>query len=185
MSALLARNWWVIALRSVVTLVFGLIAVLMPSLTLASLVLLFAAFMLMDGVFAIAAAIRAMRRHKRWGLLVFEGIANIVAGLIALFWPLITITVFILLMAVWAVVSGSLLLSASFRLDRAYGRWWMMLSSAISIVWGILLMFSPFIGAIVLTWWIGVYALFVGSALLVLAFKLWRYRAVPETVAVS
>lgn len=176
MSAALARNWWAIALRGVFAILFGIIAILLPGVTLASLVLLFAAYMVVDGIFAIVAAVRAAQRHERWGLLVFEGIADFAAGAIALLWPLITILTFVYLMGAWAIVSGVLLWAAAFRLNLTHGRWFMVLSGAISVVWGFLLLFWPFTGAIVLTWFMGGYALFFGVALLVLAFRLRRAR---------
>ena len=126
-------------------------------MTLASLVLLFAAYMLVDGIFAIIAGVRATRRHERWGLLVLEGIADIVAGGIAIVWPVITILVFVYLMGAWAIVSGILLLSAAFRLNIAHGRWLMGLGGVASVIWGFLLLLWPLAGAVVLTWWIGAY----------------------------
>lgn len=172
MSALLARNWWVIALRGVFAVLFGGIALLLPGVTLASLVLLFAIYMLVDGVLDILAGIRAARRHERWSTLVLEGIADLIAGGIAFVWPVITLLVFIYLMAAWAIVSGAMLLGAAFRLRRAYGQWLMGLGGVVSVIWGLLLMFWPITGAVVLTWWMGGYAIFFGVALIGLAFQL-------------
>jgi uncharacterized membrane protein HdeD (DUF308 family) len=180
MSALLARNWWVIGLRGLFAIAFGAIALLMPGVTLAALVLLFAAYMLVDGVLAIVAALRAARRHERWGLLVLEGVVDLIAGGIAFFWPLITIVALIYLTAAWAIVSGALLLAASFRLNIAHGRWLMFFGGAASTVWGILLIAWPLAGALVLVWWLSAYALFFGGALLVLAFQLRRRRPTGE-----
>jgi uncharacterized membrane protein HdeD (DUF308 family) len=174
MNALLARNWWAIALRGVFAIVFGLIAVLLPGVTLAALVLLFAAYMLVDGVFALVAGLRAANRRERWGWLAFEGIADLVAGAIAIVWPLATILAFVYLMAAWALVSGGLLLGATVRLRPTHGKWLMGLGGAVSVIWGILLILQPLIGALVLTWWMGAYALFFGGALLALAFRLRR-----------
>ena len=106
MSAQLARNWWAIALRGAFAILFGIAALLLPAVTLAALVLLFAAYMLADGVLAIIAAVGAARRHERWGWLAFEGIADLIAGAIAFFWPLITVLAFVFLMAIWAIVTG-------------------------------------------------------------------------------
>ena len=172
MSNLLAQNWWAIALRGVFAVIFGIIALLMPGAALLAFVLLFAAYMLVDGVFAIIAGVRAAKRHERWGWLIFEGILDFIAGGIAVVWPLITIVAFVFLMGAWAIVTGALLFGASFRLIIPHGRWLMALAGAISIVWGVLLVIWPLIGAIVLTWWIAAYALFFGVALLVLAFRL-------------
>ncbi len=183
MNALLARNWWAIALRGVFAIIFGLIAVLLPGVTLTALVLLFAAYMLVDGVFALIAGLRAAQRRERWGWLAFEGIADLVAGAIAIAWPLITILAFVWIMAAWAIVSGGLLLGAAVRLQPTHGKWLMGFGGAVSVVWGILLILQPFIGALVLTWWMGAYALFFGGALLVLAFRLRRRQGEHQDFA--
>ena len=172
MSALLAQNWWAIALRGVFAIIFGIIALLMPGATMLALVLLFAAYLLVDGIFAIIAAVRAARRQERWGWLIFEGLVDFVTGGIAAVWPLITIVAFALLMGAWAIVTGALLLGASYRLNIPHGRWLMALAGAISVIWGVLLIIWPLIGALVLTWWMAAYALIFGVAMLVLALRL-------------
>ncbi len=179
MSARLACNWWAIALRGVFAILFGIAALVMPVVTLAALVWLFAAYMVADGLLAIIAAVGAARRHERWGWLVCEGIADLIAGAIAFFWPLITIFVFVFLMGFWAIVTGALLTAAAFRLHVAHGRWLMLLGGIVSLVWGVLLIFWPLAGALVLIWWIAAYALFFGIALLALAFRLRRWRYDP------
>ena len=175
-SRLLAQNWWAILLRGLFAILFGVLALVLPSITLASLILLFAAYMLVDGIFAIVAGVRAAQHHERWGWLILEGVADLIAGVIAFVWPLITLLAFIYLMGVWAVVSGLLLGAAAFRLHLTHGRGWMVLGAIVSVVWGILLMLWPLTGALVLTWWMGAYALFFGGALLALAFRLHRRR---------
>jgi uncharacterized membrane protein HdeD (DUF308 family) len=174
MSALLARNWWAIALRGLAAILFGIIALLLPGVTMLALVLLFAAYMLVDGILAIVAGVRAARHHDRWGWLVFEGAIDLIAGAIAVAWPLVTVVAFVWLLAAWAILSGVVLFAASFRLNLARGRWLMTLGGAISVVWGVLLIVWPLTGALVLTWWIAAYALFFGGALLFLAFRLRR-----------
>ena len=172
MSAALARNWWLVALRGVLGILFGIVAFVIPGATILSLVLVFSAYMLVDGVFAIAAAVRAARAHERWGLLVLEGIANIACGVIAFLLPGLTVLVFVLLIAVWALISGGFMLAAAFTLHVDHGRWWLALGGLVSFVYGVLLVIAPMIGAVVLTWWLGAYAFVFGIALLVLAFKL-------------
>ena len=172
MNAVLARNWWLVALRGVLAIIFGLFAILFTGPTMLSLVLVFSAYMLVDGAFAIAAAMRAARANERWGLLVLEGIADIAAGIIAFFWPDVTVLAFVLVIAAWAIVSGGLMWAAAYQLRRDHGRWWLVVGGVISVIYGALLVVAPLIGAIVLTWWIGAYALVFGGALLVLAFRL-------------
>jgi uncharacterized membrane protein HdeD (DUF308 family) len=99
LGAALARNWWLIALRGALGVMFGLIALIMPVATILALVLLFSAYMLVDGVLAIYAAVRAARQRESWGLLVFQGIASLIAGVIAFLWPGITVLAFVLLIA--------------------------------------------------------------------------------------
>lgn len=182
MSALLARNWWAIALRGAFAILFGLAAVIIPFTTIASLVLLFAAYMLVDGVFAIVAGVRAAARHERWGLLILEGIVDLVAGGAALVVPGLTLLVIVSLLGIWSVVTGGLMLAAAWRLHGGYGRWLLALSGLVSIGWGVLLWLSPIAGALVLTWWLGGYALVFGVLLLGLALHLRgrRIAALPS-----
>ena len=177
MNAVLARNWWALAMRGVLGIALGIITFLVPAATMLSLVLLFAAYALVDGVFAIVAAVRAARQHERWGLLVLEGLVDIAAGVLAVLWPGLTVIAFVLLVAAWALVSGALMLAAAFRLDADHGRWWLVIGGVASLVYGALLVVAPLIGALVLTWWLGAYALVFGGALLFLAFKLRSRRA--------
>ena len=171
-SATLARNWWAVALRGVFAILFGLAAFLLPLATIGSLVLLFAIYMLADGVFAIVAGVRAATHHERWALLILEGIVGLIAGAIALAAPGLTLLFLITLLGIWAVVSGVFMLAAAFRLHAAHGRWILVLSGLVSVLWGVLLYFSPVAGALVLTWWLGGYALAFGVLLLVAAFRL-------------
>jgi len=173
---ILARNWWAVALRGAAGIVFGLIALFLPGITMLALVLLFSAYMLVDGVFAIIAAVRAARRRDRWGLLTLEGSASLVTGVLAFVWPGLTILAFVILIAAWAIVTGMLMLAAAFRLGTDHGRSWLALGGAASLAFGALLIVAPPIGALVLTWWLGAYALVFGVVLLILAFKLRSRR---------
>jgi uncharacterized membrane protein HdeD (DUF308 family) len=181
----LAHNWWAVAIRGVLGIAVGVIAFIMPAATMLALILLFAAYMLVDGVFAIVAAVRAARQRDRWGLFVLEGVADIAAGVIAVLWPGITLVAFVFLVAAWAIVSGSLALMAAFRLNIEHGRWWLVLGGAASVVYGILLIVAPLIGALVLTWWFGAYALVFGIALLVWSFRLKARQAQPPHATVA
>jgi uncharacterized membrane protein HdeD (DUF308 family) len=176
MSALLARNWWALLLRGLIGVVLGALTLLMPAVSLASLVLLFAIYMIVDGVLGIVAAVRAARRQERWGWLILEGVFDIGAGIVALLWPGITVLVFVILVAAWAIVSGASMAIAAFRLDRRGARWLMALAGVLSVIWGVLLAIWPISGALVLTLWIGAYALVFGITLIVLAFRLRSRR---------
>jgi len=182
MSVLLAQNWWAFALRGVLGIIFGLIAFFLPGVTMLSLVLVFSAYALVDGVFAILAAGRAMRQHERWGFLLLEGIVNIIAAAIAFLWPGITVVSFVFLVGTWAILSGGLMLSAALRLQLDHGRWWLAVGGIVSVIYGVLLIAAPFIGALVLTWWLGAYAIVFGFALIAVAIKLHaRQREQPRS----
>jgi uncharacterized membrane protein HdeD (DUF308 family) len=185
MSAILAQNWWAIAIRGVCGIVFGLIALFLPGATILTLVLFFSAYMLVDGIFGVVAAVRAASHHQRWGLLVLEGVLNIAVGVIAFIWPGLTAVTFVLLIAAWAIVTGVLEIVAALRLHPEYGRWWLILSGAASVIFGVLLVVAPLAGVIVVTWWIGAFALIFGIMLLVLAFRLRARKDMGTPVAGS
>jgi uncharacterized membrane protein HdeD (DUF308 family) len=170
LGAALARNWWLIALRGALGVVFGLLALILPFATILALVLLFSAYMLVDGVFAIYAAVRAARQRENWGFLAFQGAVSIVTAVLAFLWPGLTIFAFVLLIAAWSIVTGCLMLAAAVRTDD--GRWWLILGGAAATAFGILMILAPLAGAVVLTWWLGAFALVFGVALIILAFKL-------------
>lgn len=174
MNNLLARNWWALALRGVLAVLFGLIAFALPGVTLTVLVLFFAGYLFADGIFALIAGLRAAERHERWGALALEGVLDLIAGALIVLWPGMTLLAFIYLAAFWAIVSGIALLAAAFRLHRQHGEWMMILAGVLSVAWGVLVALFPIAGILVWAWWIGAYALVFGIAMLVLAFRLRR-----------
>ncbi len=173
-SVALARNWWAVLIRGLLAIVFGIIALAEPGAALGALILLFGAYMAVDGIFAIIAGVRAAAHHERWLSLIVEGILGLIAAAIAFTYPLLTIFALVIFAAVWAVLSGIALLAGAFRLHGAHGRWLMAFGGVVSIVWGILLYINPPIGALVMTYWLGAYALIFGIAMVALAFRLRR-----------
>ena len=176
MNDMLANNWWAVALRGIVAILFGIAAFAMPFVTMLSLVVVFAAFSFVDGVFGIIMSVRGARKGERWIWLLLSGILGIVASAVAVLWPGITVLAFVILVAAWALVSGTFMLISAFRLKIDHGRVWLVIGGIASIVFGILLVISPFIGALVLTFWTGAHALVLGATLLVLAYKLRSHR---------
>jgi uncharacterized membrane protein HdeD (DUF308 family) len=172
MSAALAKNWWAITLRGAAAISFGVLALLTPGAVLLSLAWFFAAYLLVDGVFAIVASVRAATGHERWGLLLFEGILDLVMAVAAAMFPAAAVLAFVLLTAAWALLSGGLMLGAAFSLHISHGRWWLAFGGIVSIAWGVLLLLAPMMGAVVLTWWLGAYAIVFGVMLLMLGFRL-------------
>ena len=177
LSAVLADQWWVVALRGLIAIVFGLICFFFTPAAILTAVLFFSAFMLVAGILPIASGIKAARNGKRWGLLILEGIVDIAAGVLAFLWPGIAVVVLVLIIGIWAVISGALLTYAAFSLKLDHGRWWLALAGVASVIFGILLFVAPIPGAVVLTWWIGAYAFAFGILLLILGFKLKSKKA--------
>jgi uncharacterized membrane protein HdeD (DUF308 family) len=178
-SRTLVRNWWLFTLRGVMGIIFGLIALIFPGATMLSLVIVFSAYMLVDGVVGIISAVRAARQRDRWGLLAFEGLLDIAVGIVAFLWPGLTVLAFVLLVAAWAIVTGALMAAAGFRLNIDHGRWWLVLGGLISLAYGALLIATPIIGAVVLTWWIGAYAIAFGISLIIFSFRLRSRQQQP------
>lgn len=184
MASLLAMNWWALAARGVIAILFAILTFSVPGLTLAALVLIFGAYALLDGVLAIVSAVRAARGHKRWGAFLLEGIVGVAAGLFTFFIPGVTLLFLIYLVAAWAVITGILEISAAIRLRRHIaGEWLLALTGIVSIVFGVLIYIAPIAGAVVIVWWLAAYALVFGVLLLILAFRLRSLR--PRLTAQS
>jgi len=173
MNATLAGHWWAIVLRGVIAVLFGVVALAAPGAVLLSLALLFGIYLLIDGVIGLVSTMRAGAAHGHWGMLLAEAVLNIIMGLIALFMPAAAVLAFVLLMAAWALISGGLMVAAAVKLHASHGRWWLGLGGVASLIWGVLLVAAPLVGAIVLTWWLGIYAIVFGIALLACG---WRLR---------
>ena len=177
MSAGLARNWRVFGLRGVAAGVFGLGVLVLPPPTLASLVLLFAAYVVADGILAILAGTRGAGRDERWWTLIVEGLTNLTAAGAILVWAAIAVVPLVSMACAWAVVSGALMLAAAHRLSRAHGRWLLVFGGGVSSGWGALAVgLAPSSGGDLRTTerWLVAYALVFGVTLVVLATRLRR-----------
>ena len=163
-------NWWALAVRGVAAILFGLVALIWPGLTLAVLIIVYGAYAIVDGAFAIVAGFRA-GGTRRW-LLLAESVFSILAGLIALFWPGITALVLLYVISLWAIFGGLLRIAGAVLLRREIdNEWTMALSGVLWILLGVVLVALPGIGLLSLAWLIGVFALGAGITLLALAFR--------------
>jgi uncharacterized membrane protein HdeD (DUF308 family) len=179
----LARRWWLVALRGVTAILFGLMAFLVPGLTLLALVLLCGVFMAADGVFAIGAGVNAMAHHRHGAALLAEGVLGLLIAAILLVMPIVGIATAIFLVAAWAILTGAALLWAAIALPPFAGRGFMLGAALLSLLWGILIAVWPIAGALALAWWLGAYAIASGVLLLTLAARLRRIHTEVSNIA--
>ena len=166
----LTANWWALALRGLVAVLFGLLTFFLPGITLVTLVLLFGAYALVDGVFNVLAFFRVA--SHQWALLV-EGVVGIIAGVLTFAWPAITAFALLYLIAFWAILTGIFEIVAGIRLRKTIANeWLLLLMGFLSLLFGSLILVAPGTGALAIVLWIGAYALVFGVFLLALAFRL-------------
>jgi uncharacterized membrane protein HdeD (DUF308 family) len=171
MASSLTRNWGWIALRGVLAILFGVLTFVYPGITLLTLLLLFGAYALVDGVFLVVSAITNRRGEPRWVALLIGGLLGIGAGVVTLLWPGITAVALLALVAVWAIVIGIAEVAAGIRLRREIvGEWILILAGILAVAFGALLITRPAAGALAMLLWIGAYAVF--SGILLIAFSL-------------
>ena len=173
----MARNWWVLVVRGVLAVVFGVLAWVWPGLTVVVLVALFGAFAAVDGIFALVAAFRAHERKREWWPFALEGLAGIGLGVLTFFWPDVTALALLILIAAWAIVTGVFEIAAAIRLRKVIrGELILGLAGVASIVFGILVLVFPGAGAVAVVWAIGIYAIVFGVLLVALGLRLRRWR---------
>ena len=168
----LARNWWLILLRGVCAVIFGVLTFVWPGVTLLTLVLLYGAYALIDGAIAIWAAIVGGEPAPRWWLLIV-GLLGIAAGLVTLLMPGVTALVLLLFIAFWAILTGVMQIVGAIRLRKEIDNEWMLAAGGVlSVLFGIILIVQPGAGALGLLFVIGAYALIYGAILIGLALRL-------------
>ena len=177
MAAILIGNWWALALRGVAAILFAILAIFWPRITATALVLLFAIYLWIDGILALVAALHAAQRHDRSRSLLLEGALNILIAIVVFAWPGAALVALIYLIALWAFLTGIALTAAGLALIRLSGEVLLVVSGLLSILLGIILFVHPSVGVVALSWWLGLYALLFGIALVSAAFRI-RYHPI-------
>ena len=177
----LAKSWWALAIRGVAAIIFGVLTLLLPGVTLAVLILLFGSYAIVEGAVNVIAAVRGRGEERAWWALLLAGLVSITAGVVTFLRPGLTELALLYVIAAWAVVTGVLEIAAAIRLRRRIrSEAWLGLNGILSIVFGVLTMLIPGGGALTIVWLIGAYAILFGSLLLRLSFRLRGRRAGKE-----
>jgi uncharacterized membrane protein HdeD (DUF308 family) len=174
----MADNWWLLLLRGIAAILFGILAFVWPGITLVTLTFMWGAYALLDGAVSLWAAIvgKGNEITPRWWLAVV-GAAGILAGLVAFLSPGITALVLLMFIAGWAIVTGVFQIIGAVRLrEEIEGEWLLALSGALAILFGIALIAVPGAGLLSLVWLIGAFAIVAGASYIGLAFRLKKLR---------
>jgi uncharacterized membrane protein HdeD (DUF308 family) len=173
----LKRHWWVPVIRGIAAIIFGIMAFVYPGLTVAVLVLLFGAWVLVDGVFRVVGAIGHRATDPDWGWHLVIGILGIIIGFLTFHAPRITALALIIYIAAWALMIGATEIALAIKLrNEIKGEWFLILMGVVSILFAIMLLWNPLPGALALVWLIGSYALVFGILGVILGFRL---RSLP------
>jgi uncharacterized membrane protein HdeD (DUF308 family) len=174
MLATLSENWWALVLRGLLAVLFGFAALFLQLDTLEAVGRVFGVYAITEGMLVVLTGIRSTRYR---GVFIAEGASGIVAGLVALAWPSITALVLLYVVAIWAILSGIAEMIAAVSLRREIeGEWVLFLVGVLSVLLGAAMAVLPGVGLLSLVWLVGLYALAVGVALIVLAFRVQSAR---------
>lgn len=180
----LARWWWAFILRGILALAFGLLALFAPAFGIAILVGLFAAWALIDGAMSLATGFRSRGKDRSWWLSILEGIVGLVAGVIALLFPVYAAEALVLIIGAWAIVTGVFEIIAAIRLrEQITGELWLGLAGLASVLYGVVLFLFPGAGALSLVWLIGGFAIVFGGFLTALGLRLRRINDMAKADA--
>ena len=177
----LSQNWWLVVLRGVFAILFGILAFVWPEITLLTLIVMFGVYAIIDGIVAIVTGLSRTKDSPRWWTFLVEGLISLGAGIVALVWPGLTTLVLIYMIASWAVITGILEIVAAIRLRNEISNEWVLgLGGLVSIGLGVLLFLQPAAGGLAIIWTIAAYALIFGVLLVILGFRLRNWKA-PNT----
>jgi uncharacterized membrane protein HdeD (DUF308 family) len=172
----LARNWWLILLRGLCAILFGVLTFMWPHITLVTLILLLAAYTFADGIFSLAAAIMGGSAKSRWWL-AFVGLFGIAAAVVIFLWPGITALLLLLYIGAWAIATGVMQIIGAISLRKEIKDEWLLIAGGLlSVLFGVLVILEPSSGALALLFVIGAYAILYGVVMIFFSLRLRRHR---------
>lgn len=169
----IAYNWWAVLLRGVVGVIFGALAFFEPQFALTTAIFVFGGFVLIDGILLFIAGVRTREETENWWLVALQGLLGIIIGIASFLAPETTAVALLYYVAVWAIITGVLEISAAYEIRKEIeGEWMLALAGLASIILGAAMIFNPGAGLLVWLWYIGLYAFISGAFLIGLSFKL-------------
>jgi uncharacterized membrane protein HdeD (DUF308 family) len=182
----LAKGWWLLLLRGIAAIVFGVLAFLWPGLTLVTLVLLYGAFALVDGVLSLVAAFTGGAKPVPTWWLVVVGLLGIAAGAVTFLWPGITAVLLVLFIGAWALVHGIFEIIGAIQLRKEFDNEWMLiLGGVLSVIFGVIILIAPGAGALGLVWAIAAYSIVFGILFIALSLRLRKHSHAAATPATA
>lgn len=173
LGSILSRNWWLMLLRGVVAIGFGILIFLKPLISLEVLVYLFGIYVLVEGILGVSVAIQAREERSSWGVLLIWGLLGIAVGILAFVRPEVTALALLFYIALWAIATGVLEIVAAVRLREVIkDEWLLVLAGLVSVAFGVALIARPEAGALAVLWLIGAYAILFGILIVIFAFKI-------------
>jgi uncharacterized membrane protein HdeD (DUF308 family) len=184
-ASLLSRYWWMILLRGLIAVLFGITIFASPGISLVTLVLLFGGYSLVDGIGNVVTAIGGRKDDETWWVLLLGGLAGIGVGILTFVTPGVTALILLFYVAIWAIATGLLQIVTALRLRKVIqGEFWMVLGGIASVIFGVLLIANPGGGALAVLTIIAVYAILFGATVIILALKARRFaKRVEGTLA--
>jgi uncharacterized membrane protein HdeD (DUF308 family) len=177
MLSTIMQRWWILLLRGISAAVFGVLAIVWPGITLLTLVIIYGAVALIDGIAGIALGVRGGVDGRTWWGMILLGLLGVIAGAVTFVWPGLTAVVLLVIIALWAIVRGVLEIIGAITLRKIIqGEWLLILSGVLSIGFGVLLLLQPAAGALAVMWLIGIYMIAFGITTIALSLRLRRLR---------
>ena len=168
------RDWRIMGIRGLVAVAFGILTLAAPRISLSALIVFFAVFVMVDGVFTVVTAIRSRKNHAYWGNALFKGVLAIVLAILVVAWPDVTAVVLLYFIAIWLMLLGLSETFGALRLRKEIeGETWLVVAGLVTFAIGLLLALRPSAGVAALGWLIGIGALVIG---LTMVFHAWRIR---------
>ncbi|HTT10288.1 MAG TPA: HdeD family acid-resistance protein [Burkholderiaceae bacterium] len=178
LASMLSRNWWLLLLRGIAAIAFGVLTWFQPGISLGALVLLFGAYSMADGILGVWAAIAGRKEHEDWWVLLLGGLLGVGIGILTFVAPGITALALLFYIAIWAIATGVLEIVAAIRLRKEIkGELFLILAGLASVAFGVVLIAQPGAGALALLWLVASYAVVFGVLLVILAFRVRRFAA--------